>query len=68
MIIIKTIVPGKGWSLAENHIGFTIGRLSYNIRDIDGAYDAYQSLLTYDEKSVHVMHSQILFQKVIYLS
>ncbi|KAL5271153.1 hypothetical protein ACHWQZ_G001702 [Mnemiopsis leidyi] len=59
------IFKGKGWSLAENHIGFTIGRLSYNTRDIDGAYDAYQSLLTHDEKSVHVMHSQILFQKGI---
>ena len=55
---------GKGWGLAENHIGFTIGRHSYNIRDIEGAYEAYKSLLTNDDTNVHVMHSQILFQKV----
>ncbi|XP_063689169.1 trafficking protein particle complex subunit 8-like [Bolinopsis microptera] len=59
------IFKGKGWSLAENHIGFTIGKLSYYVRDIDGAYDAYQSLLTYNNDCVHVMHSQILFQKGI---
>ena len=55
---------GKGWTLAKNHIGFTIGRHSYNVRDIEGAYNAYQSLLTHAENTVHVQCSQILFQKV----
>ena len=41
---------GKLWSLAEDHINFTIGRQSFNLKQLDNAAAAFKHLLTADSK------------------
>lgn len=40
------VYKGKGWSLAEDHINFTIGRQCLNLRQLENATSALQHLLT----------------------
>ncbi|XP_059265391.1 trafficking protein particle complex subunit 8 isoform X3 [Mustela nigripes] len=39
------VYKGKGWSLAEDHINFTIGRQSYTLRQLDNAVSAFRHIL-----------------------
>ncbi|XP_033625745.1 trafficking protein particle complex subunit 8-like [Asterias rubens] len=44
------VYKGKGWTLAEDHINFTIGRQSFNLKRLENATTAYKHLLTYKSK------------------
>ncbi|XP_035270312.1 trafficking protein particle complex subunit 8 isoform X1 [Anguilla anguilla] len=44
------VYKGKGWSLAEDHINFTIGRQSYTLRQPDNAVAAFRHILINDSK------------------
>ncbi|XP_021120775.1 trafficking protein particle complex subunit 8 isoform X5 [Heterocephalus glaber] len=44
------VYKGKGWSLAEDHINFTIGRQSYTLRQLDNAVSAFRHILINESK------------------
>ncbi|XP_069778658.1 trafficking protein particle complex subunit 8 isoform X2 [Narcine bancroftii] len=44
------VYRGKGWSLAEDHINFTIGRQSFTLRQLDNAVSAFRHILINDSK------------------
>ncbi|XP_075069567.1 trafficking protein particle complex subunit 8 isoform X2 [Mixophyes fleayi] len=44
------VYKGKGWSLAEDHINFTIGRQSVTLRQLDNAVSAFRHVLINDSK------------------
>ncbi|NXS34376.1 TPPC8 protein, partial [Pomatostomus ruficeps] len=44
------VYKGKGWSLAEDHINFTIGRQSFTLRQMDNAVSAFRHILINDSK------------------
>ncbi|XP_069587351.1 trafficking protein particle complex subunit 8 isoform X3 [Ranitomeya imitator] len=44
------VYKGKGWSLAEDHINFTIGRQSVTLRQLDNAVSAFRHILINDSK------------------
>ncbi|XP_078254155.1 trafficking protein particle complex subunit 8 isoform X2 [Rhinoraja longicauda] len=44
------VYKGKGWSLAEDHINFTIGRQSFTLRQLDNAVAAFRHILINDSK------------------
>ncbi|XP_060631207.2 trafficking protein particle complex subunit 8 isoform X4 [Anolis sagrei] len=44
------VYKGKGWSLAEDHINFTIGRQSFTLRQLDNAISAFRHILINDSK------------------
>ncbi|XP_060029646.1 trafficking protein particle complex subunit 8 isoform X2 [Erinaceus europaeus] len=44
------VYKGKGWSLAEDHINFTIGRQSYTLRQMDNAVSAFRHILINESK------------------
>ncbi|XP_070575139.1 trafficking protein particle complex subunit 8-like [Ptychodera flava] len=44
------VYKGKGWTLAEDHINFTIGRQSFNLKQLDNATAAFKHLLTNDSR------------------
>ncbi|XP_043921778.1 trafficking protein particle complex subunit 8 [Protopterus annectens] len=44
------VYKGKGWSLAEDHINFTIGRQSFTLRQLDNAVSAFKHILINDSK------------------
>ncbi|XP_074843338.1 trafficking protein particle complex subunit 8 isoform X3 [Carettochelys insculpta] len=44
------VYKGKGWSLAEDHINFTIGRQSFTLRQLDNAVSAFRHILINDSK------------------
>ncbi|KAM9307992.1 trafficking protein particle complex subunit 8 [Gastrophryne carolinensis] len=44
------VYKGKGWSLAEDHINFTIGRQSITLRQLDNAVSAFRHILINDSK------------------
>ncbi|KAM8967666.1 trafficking protein particle complex subunit 8 isoform 2-T2 [Pelodytes ibericus] len=44
------VYKGKGWSLAEDHINFTIGRQSYTLRQLENAVSAFRHILINDSK------------------
>ncbi|CAH2285036.1 trafficking particle complex subunit 8 isoform X1 [Pelobates cultripes] len=44
------VYKGKGWSLAEDHINFTIGRQSYTLRQLENAVSALRHILINDSK------------------
>ncbi|XP_066575699.1 trafficking protein particle complex subunit 8 isoform X2 [Amia ocellicauda] len=44
------VYKGKGWSLAEDHINFTIGRQSFTLRQLENAVSAFRHILINDSK------------------
>uniref|UniRef100_A0A3B3S3A2 Trafficking protein particle complex subunit 8 n=1 Tax=Paramormyrops kingsleyae TaxID=1676925 RepID=A0A3B3S3A2_9TELE len=44
------VYKGKGWSLAEDHINFTIGRQSFTLRQPENAVAAFRHILINDSK------------------
>ncbi|XP_031431148.1 trafficking protein particle complex subunit 8 isoform X2 [Clupea harengus] len=44
------VYRGKGWSLAEDHINFTIGRQSYTLQQSDNAAAAFRHILINDSQ------------------
>lgn len=44
------VYKGKGWALAEDHINFTIGRQSFNLKQLENATAAFKHLLTENSK------------------
>uniref|UniRef100_A0A8C3I810 Trafficking protein particle complex subunit 8 n=1 Tax=Chrysemys picta bellii TaxID=8478 RepID=A0A8C3I810_CHRPI len=44
------VYKGKGWSLAEDHINFTIGRQSFTLCQLDNAVSAFRHILINDSK------------------
>ncbi|KAK1172840.1 trafficking protein particle complex subunit 8-like isoform X1 [Acipenser oxyrinchus oxyrinchus] len=44
------VYKGKGWSLAEDHINFTIGRQSFTLKQLDNAVSAFRHILINDSK------------------
>ncbi|KAL4234283.1 Trafficking protein particle complex 8 [Mactra antiquata] len=54
------IYKGKGWSLAEDHINFTIGRQSHNLKQLENATAAFKHLLTEDSKQTPMQQNAFL--------
>ncbi|XP_061162581.1 trafficking protein particle complex subunit 8-like isoform X1 [Saccostrea echinata] len=46
------VYKGKNWSLAEDHINFTLGRQSLNLKQLDNATAAFKHLLTENSKQI----------------
>ncbi|KAI2651856.1 Trafficking protein particle complex subunit 8 [Labeo rohita] len=44
------VYKGKGWTLAEDHINFTIGRQSFTLRQPENAVAAFRHILINDSK------------------
>ncbi|XP_070603795.1 trafficking protein particle complex subunit 8 isoform X2 [Erythrolamprus reginae] len=54
------VYKGKGWSLAEDHINFTIGRQSFTLRQLDNAIAAFRHILINDSKQTAVQQGAFL--------
>ncbi|XP_048756768.2 trafficking protein particle complex subunit 8-like isoform X4 [Ostrea edulis] len=46
------VYKGKDWALAEDHINFTLGRQSLNLKQLDNATAAFKHLLTENSKQI----------------
>lgn len=44
------VYEGKSWHLAEDHINFTLGRQSFNLRQLDDALKSFRQLLVYESQ------------------
>ncbi|XP_048577205.1 trafficking protein particle complex subunit 8 isoform X2 [Nematostella vectensis] len=45
-----SVYNGKSWMLAEDHINFTLGRQSFNLRQLDDAQQSFRHLLVYESQ------------------
>lgn len=54
------VYKGKGWTLAEDHINFTIGRQSFTLRQPENAIAAFRHILIGDSKQSAVQQSAFL--------
>ncbi|XP_071958347.1 trafficking protein particle complex subunit 8-like isoform X2 [Antedon mediterranea] len=54
------VYKGKGWILSEDHINFTIGRQSFNLKQLENASAAFKHLLTYDSRQPAVQQAAFL--------
>ncbi|XP_048385356.1 trafficking protein particle complex subunit 8 isoform X2 [Stegostoma tigrinum] len=54
------VYKGKGWSLAEDHINFTIGRQSFTLRQLDNAVSAFRHILINDSKQTAAQQEAFL--------
>ncbi|XP_007439490.1 trafficking protein particle complex subunit 8 isoform X3 [Python bivittatus] len=54
------VYKGKGWSLAEDHINFTIGRQSFTLRQLDNAVSAFRHILINDSKQTAAQQGAFL--------
>ncbi|XP_039189440.1 trafficking protein particle complex subunit 8 isoform X3 [Crotalus tigris] len=54
------VYKGKGWSLAEDHINFTIGRQSFTLRQLDNAISAFRHILINDSKQTAAQQGTFL--------
>ncbi|XP_067273219.1 trafficking protein particle complex subunit 8 isoform X2 [Pseudorasbora parva] len=54
------VYKGKGWTLAEDHINFTIGRQSFTLRQPDNAVAAFRHILINDSKQSAVQQAAFL--------
>ncbi|XP_053285901.1 trafficking protein particle complex subunit 8 isoform X1 [Pleuronectes platessa] len=50
----------RGWSLAEDHINFTIGRQSFTLRQPDNAVIAFKQILTNDSRQTATQQGAFL--------
>ena len=44
------VYEDKSWHLAEDHINFTLGRQSFNLRQLDDALKSFRQLLVYESQ------------------
>ncbi|XP_061453860.1 trafficking protein particle complex subunit 8 isoform X6 [Rhineura floridana] len=54
------VYKGKGWSLAEDHINFTIGRQSFTLRQLDNAVSAFRHILINESKQTAAQQGAFL--------
>ncbi|XP_060773598.1 trafficking protein particle complex subunit 8 isoform X2 [Neoarius graeffei] len=54
------VYKGKGWTLAEDHINFTIGRQSFTLRQAENAIAAFRHILLGDSKQSATQQSAFL--------
>jgi hypothetical protein len=54
------VYKGKAWTLAEDHINFTIGRQSLNLKQLDNAASAFRHLLIQESKQTPVQQNAFL--------
>ncbi|XP_072113969.1 trafficking protein particle complex subunit 8 isoform X1 [Mobula birostris] len=54
------VYKGKGWSLAEDHINFTIGRQSFTLKQLDNAVSAFRHILINDSKQTAAQQEAFL--------
>ncbi|KAM3876034.1 trafficking protein particle complex subunit 8 [Diretmus argenteus] len=54
------VYKGKGWSLAEDHINFTIGRQSFTLRQPESAVSAFKQILTNDSQQTATQQGAFL--------
>ncbi|XP_052816266.1 trafficking protein particle complex subunit 8-like isoform X2 [Mya arenaria] len=54
------IYKGKGWSLSEDHINFTVGRQSHNLKQLENATVAFKHLLTEHSKQSAMQQNSFL--------
>uniref|UniRef100_A0A673XUK4 Trafficking protein particle complex subunit 8 n=1 Tax=Salmo trutta TaxID=8032 RepID=A0A673XUK4_SALTR len=54
------VYKGKGWSLAEDHINFTIGRQSFTLRQPENAVSAFRHILTNDSQQTSTQQGAFL--------
>lgn len=54
------VYKGKHWSLAEDHINFTIGRQSFNLKQLENATAAFKHLLTADSRQTTAQQAAFL--------
>ena len=54
------VYKGKSWSLAEDHINFTLGRQSFNLKQLDNATAAFKHLLTAESKQSVIQQNAFL--------
>ncbi|MFT7809625.1 trafficking protein particle complex subunit 8 isoform X3 [Arapaima gigas] len=54
------VYRGKGWSLAEDHINFTIGRQSFTLRQPENAVSAFRHILLNDSNQAASQQASFL--------
>ncbi|XP_010896143.2 trafficking protein particle complex subunit 8 isoform X2 [Esox lucius] len=54
------VYKGKGWSLAEDHINFTIGRQSFTLRQPENAVSAFRHILTNESQQASSQQAAFL--------
>ncbi|KAM7012962.1 LOW QUALITY PROTEIN: trafficking protein particle complex subunit 8 [Tautogolabrus adspersus] len=54
------VYKGRGWSLAEDHINFTIGRQSFTLRQPENAVTAFREILTNDSRQTATQQGAFL--------
>lgn len=54
------VYKGKGWSLAEDHINFTIGRQSFTLHQQENAVSAFRQILTNDSRQTATQQGAFL--------
>ncbi|XP_051953858.1 trafficking protein particle complex subunit 8-like isoform X2 [Xyrauchen texanus] len=54
------VYKGKGWSLAEDHINFTIGRQFFTLRKPENAVAAFRHILINDSKQCAIQQATFL--------
>ncbi|XP_052391021.1 trafficking protein particle complex subunit 8 isoform X3 [Carassius gibelio] len=54
------VYKGKGWTLAEDHINFTIGRQSFTLRQPENAVAAFRHILINDSRQSAVQQAAFL--------
>ncbi|KAM9849168.1 trafficking protein particle complex subunit 8 isoform 2-T2 [Aulostomus maculatus] len=54
------VYKGRAWSLAEDHINFTIGRQSFTLRQPENAVSAFKQILTNDSRQTATQQGAFL--------
>ncbi|XP_067454174.1 trafficking protein particle complex subunit 8 isoform X1 [Thunnus thynnus] len=54
------VYKGRGWSLAEDHINFTIGRQSFTLHQPENAVTAFRQILTNDSRQTATQQGAFL--------
>ena len=54
------VYKDRGWSLAEDHINFTIGRQSFTLRQPENAVTAFRQILTNDSRQTATQQGAFL--------
>lgn len=54
------VYKDRGWSLAEDHINFTIGRQSFTLRQPENAVTAFRQILTNDSRQTATQQAAFL--------
>ncbi|XP_034036210.1 trafficking protein particle complex subunit 8 isoform X2 [Thalassophryne amazonica] len=60
------VYKGRGWSLAEDHINFTIGRQSFTLRQPEHAVSAFRQILINDSRQT-VTQQEAFLREYLYV-